>query len=90
MVRRVTGDVEEFTSTRDAYVADLEAQDGVVADREFQPFLSFTTFAEPDPPVYIGLTEGAGAPDGQVVRRAPVHRTTKWLSGFRCTGRPGR
>ncbi|MEM7325073.1 MAG: hypothetical protein AAF531_18435 [Actinomycetota bacterium] len=58
VVRRVTGELEQFTTTRDDYVADLEAQDGVVADREFQTFLSFTTFAEPDPAVYIGLTEG--------------------------------
>lgn len=58
VVRRVTGDLDEFTSTRDAYVADLEAQAGIGTDREFQPFLSFVTFAEPDPPVYIGLTQG--------------------------------
>ena len=59
VVRRVAGDVDTFASTRDAYVADLEAQDGIVADREFQPFLSFLTFAAPEPPVFIGLTEGA-------------------------------
>ncbi|MEM7273710.1 MAG: hypothetical protein AAF547_11570 [Actinomycetota bacterium] len=58
VVRRVTGELDDFTSTRDAYVADLEAQDGIVADREFQSFLSFTTFAQPDPAVFIGLTEG--------------------------------
>lgn len=63
IVRRVTGDLDEFIATRDAYVAELEARDGIVADREFLPFLSFTTFAAPEPPVYIGLTSGASLPE---------------------------
>ncbi|MEM9564509.1 MAG: hypothetical protein AAGA93_17935 [Actinomycetota bacterium] len=58
VVRRITGELDDFIATRDAYVEDLEAQAGIVADREFQSFLSFTTFDQPDPAVYIGLTEG--------------------------------
>ncbi|MEM9521997.1 MAG: hypothetical protein AAGA37_21995 [Actinomycetota bacterium] len=62
IVRSVTGELDTFIETRDAYVADLEAQDGIVHDREFLPFLSFSTFSQPEPPVYIGLTSGESLP----------------------------
>ncbi|MEM9131169.1 MAG: hypothetical protein AAGE88_02425 [Actinomycetota bacterium] len=64
VVRQVT-DAENFESTRDAYVADLEAQAGIVADREFQPFISFLTFGDPEPPVFIGLTQGSSLAEFQ-------------------------
>ncbi len=50
-------DVEAFAEARDALVAVLTAQEGVGADREFASFLDFSTFAPPEPPVYIGMTE---------------------------------
>jgi hypothetical protein len=59
VVRRVPGDLDAFIATRDAYVGDLESQSGITADREFLPFLSFLSFDQPDPPVYIGLTSGS-------------------------------
>lgn len=65
VVRSVTADPATFESTRDAYVADLEAQPGITADREFEPFISFLTFGEPDPPVFIGMTSGTSASDFQ-------------------------
>ena len=65
VVRRVTTDVDTFAATRDAYVADLEAQPGITADREFAPFLSFLTFGQPEPPVFIGMTSGSSLAEFQ-------------------------
>jgi hypothetical protein len=51
-------DAAAFEAARDAYVALLEAESGVVADREFEAIVDFSTFAAPDPAVWIGLTQG--------------------------------
>ncbi|MEM7091558.1 MAG: hypothetical protein AAF567_01040 [Actinomycetota bacterium] len=65
VVRKVTADQATFEATRDAYVADLEAQPGITADREFEPFISFLTFSQPEPPVFIGMTSGTSLAEFQ-------------------------
>ena len=50
-------DLDAFATSRDELVDLLTAQDGVGTDREFAAFLDFGTFAPPEPPVYIGMTE---------------------------------
>lgn len=50
-------DVAAFAEARDAFVALLQAEPGVSTDREFAPFIDFGTFAPPEPPVFIGMTE---------------------------------
>lgn len=49
--------VGEFANVRDAFVALLKEQPGVGTDREFAAFLSLSTFAPPEPAVFIGMTE---------------------------------
>ncbi|MEM7531322.1 MAG: hypothetical protein AAF639_04040 [Chloroflexota bacterium] len=58
-IRRLNADqdVDEFATLRDAFVDLLKAQPGANVDREFVPFVDFLTFAAPEPPVYIGMTE---------------------------------
>ncbi|MEO1438700.1 MAG: hypothetical protein AAFV80_24375 [Bacteroidota bacterium] len=60
-IRRVkTGqDIEAFKSTRDAYVATLEAQEGTIVDREMQPFFDFIFSGQPLDSVFVGLTSFA-------------------------------
>ncbi len=57
-VRKVKSNVsiQQFTATRDAYVATLEAQDGTLTDREIQPFFDFTFSGLPLDSIYIGFT----------------------------------
>lgn len=50
-------DVAAFEAARDAFVAQLREQPGVSADREFSAFFDFSTFAEPTPPVFSGMTQ---------------------------------
>ena len=50
-------DVAEFEAARDAFVERLKAQPGVGTDREFGAFLDFSTFAEPSPAVFTGMTQ---------------------------------
>ena len=50
-------DVAEFEGARDAFVAQLTLQPGVGIDREFQGVVDFSTFAPPDPAVFIGMTQ---------------------------------
>lgn len=50
-------DVDAFAALRDAYVDLLKAQPGANVDREFAPFIDFLSFAPPEPPVFIGMTE---------------------------------
>lgn len=52
-------ELDAFATARDKFVTLLTAQDGVGTDREFTAFLDFGTFAPPEPPVYIGMTEYA-------------------------------
>lgn len=58
-VRRLNQDqdVGEFEAARDAFVAQLRAQPGVVTDREFAAFFDFGTFDAPAPQVFIGMTQ---------------------------------
>ena len=60
VIRRIKPDVTEaeFAAARDAYVAVLESQPGIGTDREFEAIVDFSTFAAPDPAVWIGLTQG--------------------------------
>lgn len=48
--------VEEFESTRDAYVALLEAQQGTITDREVQPFFDFAFSSNNLDRIYTGIT----------------------------------
>lgn len=48
--------IEEFIEKRDAYVALLEAQEGTLTDREFQPFFEFTNSGLAVDSVFVGLT----------------------------------
>ena len=50
-------DLEEFEAARDAFVALLVQEDGVGTDREFNAVIDFSTFAEPSPPVFTGMTQ---------------------------------
>lgn len=50
-------DVNDFEQARDSFIALLKQQKGVNADREFASFLDFSTFAAPEPAVFIGMTE---------------------------------
>lgn len=50
-------DVSEFESARDDFVSLLREQEGVSTDREFEAFLNYSTFASPDPAVFIGMTQ---------------------------------
>lgn len=50
-------DVDAFAAARDAFVDRLRAQPGVGTDREFRAVVDFATFAAPEPPVYIGMTQ---------------------------------
>ena len=60
-IRRLgaTQDLTAFASVRDAFVAQLRAQPGVTADREFQSFFDFGVNGPPAPPVFIGMTQYA-------------------------------
>ncbi|MEL6654332.1 MAG: hypothetical protein AAFQ87_26380, partial [Bacteroidota bacterium] len=49
-------DIEDFKAKRDAYVATLEAEDGTLRDREFQPFFEFTNSGLDVSRVFVGLT----------------------------------
>lgn len=49
-------DIEDFKVKRDAYVATLEAEDGTLTDREFQPFFEFTGSGLNLNQVFVGLT----------------------------------
>lgn len=57
-VRRVNDGVNivDFTTARDAFVAELMAQEGTSNDREFQPFFDFSQSLPLDS-VYIGMTQ---------------------------------
>ncbi len=50
-------DVGEFESARDAFVASLRAQAGVQVDRELAAVFDFAASGQPDPPVFIGMTQ---------------------------------
>lgn len=50
-------DLAAFEAARDAFVTQLGAQPGVGTDREFAAFLDFSTFAEPSPAVFTGMTQ---------------------------------
>lgn len=58
-IRRVNDgqDLADFQSKRDAFVARLDAQPGVQLSREFASFFDFSTFSEPSPPVFVGMTQ---------------------------------
>jgi len=49
-------DIDDFKAKRDAYVATLEAEDGTLSDREFQPFFEFTGSGLELDRVFVGLT----------------------------------
>ena len=49
-------DIEDFKAKRDAYVATLEAEEGTLTDREFQPFFEFTGSGLDLSRVFVGLT----------------------------------
>ncbi|MEL6252705.1 MAG: T9SS type A sorting domain-containing protein [Bacteroidota bacterium] len=49
-------DLEDFKAKRDAYVALLEAENGTLTDREFQPFFEFTGSGLALDSVFVGLT----------------------------------
>ncbi len=57
-VRRINPgqNIEEFENARDAFVAELLAQEGTSNDREFQPFFDFSQ-SLPIDSVYIGMTQ---------------------------------
>ncbi len=60
-------DIEDFKAKRDAYVALLEAPEGTLTDREFQPFFEFTNSGLPVDSVFVGLTSFADFPTfGQI------------------------
>ncbi len=48
--------IEDFKTKRDAYVALLEAPEGTITDREFQPFFEFTNSGLAVDSVFVGLT----------------------------------
>lgn len=50
-------DLAAFEAARDAFVAQLKAQPGVGVDREFQAVIDFSTFSEPSPAVFTGMTQ---------------------------------
>ena len=50
-------DLAQFEAARDAFVDLLTMQPGVGTDREFEAVVDFGTFAPPDPPVFIGMTQ---------------------------------
>jgi hypothetical protein len=57
-VRRINPgqNINEFTSARDAFVAELISQEGTSNDREVQPFFDFSQSLPLDS-VYIGMTQ---------------------------------
>jgi hypothetical protein len=60
-VRRLAPDqdVAAFEAARDAFIAQLRAQDGVDADREFSAFFDFSAQGAPTTPVFVGMTQYA-------------------------------
>lgn len=48
--------IADFEAKRDAYVALLEAENGTLSDREFDPFFEFTNSGLPVDSVFVGLT----------------------------------
>ena len=71
-VRRVkTGqDIEDFKAKRDAYVALLEAEEGTLTDREFNPFFEFTNSDLPVDSIFVGLTSFKDLPTFQQIGEA--------------------
>lgn len=71
-------DVGAFAAARDAFVDRLRAQPGVGTDREFRAVIDFATFAAPEPPVYIGMTQydslDAFAAAGEALGMSPEAR----------------
>ncbi|MEM9773687.1 MAG: hypothetical protein AAF902_03845, partial [Chloroflexota bacterium] len=56
-IRQVAIPQVDFVAAREAYIAVLQQQEGVVVDRELRAFLDFSTFGAPQPAVFIGMTE---------------------------------
>lgn len=58
-IRRLNAgqEVPAFEAARDAFVAKLRAQPGVLVDRELRSILDYSSGAAPQPAVYIGMTQ---------------------------------